>query len=57
VTGVLKIGVVGDTMEEVEDDTVKETDDSPTKVFSLAVIPGYSKLEVSPSPMGFQESL
>jgi hypothetical protein len=57
VTGVLKIGVVGDTMEEVEDDIAEETVDSPTKVFSLAVIPGYSKLEVSPSPMGFQESL
>jgi hypothetical protein len=53
----LKIGVVGDTMEEVEDDIAEETVDSPTKVFSLAVIPGYSKLEVSPSPMGFQESL
>jgi hypothetical protein len=44
-------------MEQVEDDDVDETVDSPTKALSAATIPGYSKLDVSPRPIGFQDSL
>lgn len=49
VTGVLKtclrrLGDVGDTIEEEEDDetTVEETIDLPTYDFSFAIMPGYS---------------
>jgi hypothetical protein len=55
--GDLKVVVVGDLTEEVEDDIVQGTIDSPTKVFSLAIIAGYSKEDVSPRPIEFQESL
>jgi hypothetical protein len=50
-------GVVGDIREEIDDDTAERTVDSPTNVFSAAIMPWYSKLEVSPSPIGFQGSL
>jgi hypothetical protein len=43
--------------EKVEEDVVEETVDSPTNVFSEAIMPGYSKPEVNPRPTGFQGSL
>ena len=62
VTGVLNTslagrGVAGHFTEQVEDTVVEETFDSPTKVLSPAIIPEYSKPDVSPSPVGFQGSL
>jgi hypothetical protein len=61
VTGVLKTvlsdrGLVGDTREESEDAVVKGIVDLPTNVFSAAIIPGYSKPDVNPSPAGFHGS-
>jgi len=61
VTGVLNTflsacGLVGDATEELEDAVVKGTVDSPTNVFSVATIPGYSKPEVKPSPTEFHGS-
>jgi hypothetical protein len=35
---------------------VEQTVDSPTKVFSAAIIPGYSKPELRPRPTEFQGS-
>jgi hypothetical protein len=56
-TGVLKRGVVGQYTDEKEDAVVERSVDSPTKVLSAAIIPGYSKPDVSPNPTGFQGSL
>ena len=51
-------GVIGDAKEEYEAESLCEegTIDSPTHL-SDTTRPGYSKLEVSPSPMGFQGSV
>jgi hypothetical protein len=62
VKGVLKTlfsgrGVLGDRTVEGEVDCVDETVNSPTKALSAATIAGYSKPEVSPRPIGFQDSL
>ena len=46
-------GVLG-VLKDVED--IAETVDSPTKVFSAAIIPGYSKPGVKASPAGFHGS-
>ena len=47
--------VVGNAKEI--DESVEEVVDLPTKDFSAAIIPEYSKPDVSPRPMGFQDSL
>lgn len=49
--------VVGDVTEEIEDESFEGTVNSPTKLFSVATIPGYSNPVVSPSPIGPQDSL
>jgi hypothetical protein len=46
--------IVGEGTEN--DDVVERIADSPTKVFSVATMPGYSNVEVSPRPIGFQDS-
>jgi hypothetical protein len=47
--------VVGDTRKGDDHDD-ERTVDSPTKVFSVAIMPGYSNVDVSPRPIGFQDS-
>jgi hypothetical protein len=47
--------IVGNAKEI--DESVEEVVDLPTKDFSAAIIPEYSKPDVSPRPMGFQDSL
>lgn len=42
---------------EIDEDIGELIIDSPTKAFSVATIPGYSKLDVRPSPIGFHGSL
>jgi hypothetical protein len=49
-------GGIGNTVEE-DEARGELIIDSPTKCFSVATIPGYSKLEVRPRPIGFHGSL